>query len=217
MRKLVSLFALLSASLFGQPLQQVHPNPDCQIYFTLTASGTFSAAQDNRQNGCTTWSLVYSNSGFSAVSVVLQSAPNNAGVAGSYSTGFPFNKRSWRAAIPRRRPREAIFGSSGHKCLGARFLGVRNWKRSGYRMPFRMEDSQCAISSSFCLCVRHSARSGNSTGATQSRLPDFLHADRLGNELRGTGQSAAGLHLLEYGVRQLRVLRRDRDIQVCRE
>lgn len=89
MRKLFSILALLSASLFGQALQQVHPNPDCQIYFTLTSSGAVSAAQDNRQNGCTTWSVVYSNSGFSAVSVTLQSAPNNAGVPGSYSSGFP--------------------------------------------------------------------------------------------------------------------------------
>jgi hypothetical protein len=89
MTRFLSLLALLSASLFGQAIQQVHPNPDCQIYFTLTSSGAFSPVQDNRQNGCSTWSIVYSNSGFSAVSLTLQSAGNNAGVPGAYSSGFP--------------------------------------------------------------------------------------------------------------------------------
>ena len=76
----------------AQPLQQVHGNPDCQIYFSFTSAGTLSGTspvQDNRQQGCTTWSLVYLNSGFSPVSVTLQSAANNAGAPGSYGTGFP--------------------------------------------------------------------------------------------------------------------------------
>lgn len=73
----------------SQAVQQVHPNPDCQVFFSLVANGAVSGVQDNRQQGCNTWSLVYNNSGFSAVSVLLQTAANNAGVPAVYGTGFP--------------------------------------------------------------------------------------------------------------------------------
>jgi hypothetical protein len=81
------LFSL--AALHAQPLQQVLPNPDCQQFFTFTATGQSSGVIDNRQQGCTTWEMVYTNSGFSPVSVLLQSAANNGGVPGSYGSGFP--------------------------------------------------------------------------------------------------------------------------------
>ena len=75
----------------GQATTQVHPNPDCQFVFTLTAAGSLPSGNgfDNRQQGCNTWSITYFNSGFSGLSVTFQSAPNNAGSAGSWGTGFP--------------------------------------------------------------------------------------------------------------------------------
>src|SRR3984957_1319883 len=77
-------------SLHSQP-QQVHPNPDCQFFFTLTAANQFLPAGngfDNRQQGCTSWNFNYINSGFSGLTVTLQSAANNNGAAGSWGTGF---------------------------------------------------------------------------------------------------------------------------------
>jgi hypothetical protein len=73
----------------AQSVQQVLPNPDCQIFFALTAAGQNSAVVNNLQNGCTSWQFSYTVTGFSAVSLVLQSAANNAGSPGSFSTGFP--------------------------------------------------------------------------------------------------------------------------------
>ncbi len=87
----------------AQPLQQVHGNPDCQIYFSFTSATTItgtSPLQDNRQQGCTTWSLVYLNVGYSPVSVTLQSAANNAGHPGSFSTGFPVQQTVIAGANP---------------------------------------------------------------------------------------------------------------------
>ena len=70
---------------------QVQGTPDCQFFFTFTATGQLPAGNgfDQRQQGCNTWSIVYFNSGFSAVSLTFQSAPNSNGSAGSWTTGFP--------------------------------------------------------------------------------------------------------------------------------
>ena len=100
MRNKISLAACLFASflfptlLRSQPLQQVHPAPDCQFFFTLTAAGSLPLANgfDNRQQGCTTWSMSYVNSGFSGLTVTVQSAPNNNGNAGSWVAGFPIQE-----------------------------------------------------------------------------------------------------------------------------
>ena len=100
MRNKISLAACLFASflfptlLRSQPLQQVHPAPDCQFFFTLAAAGSLPLANgfDNRQQGCTTWSLSYVNSGFSGLTVTVQSAPNNNGNAGSWVAGFPIQE-----------------------------------------------------------------------------------------------------------------------------
>ena len=71
--------------------QIVVSQPDCIIFFHLnTVSQTSPLAPNagfsNLTNGCTTWNLSYANSGFSALSLVLQSAPNNNGVAGTWVT-----------------------------------------------------------------------------------------------------------------------------------
>ena len=93
MRHLLPLLALACA-LRAQPVTQVLPNPDCQFFFTLTSAGQFlpangSASSDNRQQGCTSWNMSYAVSGFSAVSVALQSAADNSGTPSTFSTGFP--------------------------------------------------------------------------------------------------------------------------------
>ena len=100
MRNKISLAACLFASflfptlLRSQPLQQVHPAPDCQFFFTLAAAGSLPLANgfDNRQQGCTTWAFSYVNSGFSGLTVTVESAPNNNGNAGSWVAGFPIQE-----------------------------------------------------------------------------------------------------------------------------
>jgi hypothetical protein len=80
---------LLACGLHAQ--QTVVQQPDCVIFFAFTATGQTSptspnAGFSNLTNGCTTWNVSYNNSGFSALSLVFQSAPNVSGIAGSWST-----------------------------------------------------------------------------------------------------------------------------------
>lgn len=87
----MKLLALLLLSLPAIAQQTVVQQPDCVIFFAFTATGQTSptapnAGFSNLTNGCTTWNVSYNNSGFSALSLVFQSAPNVSGVAGSWST-----------------------------------------------------------------------------------------------------------------------------------
>ena len=115
---MAALLALAIVVLFSFPpahaQTQVHEYPDCQFFFTFTAATTNLPSGngfDNRQQGCKTWSIVYFNSGFSAVSVLFQSAPNNNGTAGSWGTGFPVQQTVERDRILGRIPREGSSGS----------------------------------------------------------------------------------------------------------
>lgn len=86
--------ALLSYAFFGHRAhaqQAVIAQPDCIIFFHFTATGQTSPTApnlgfSNLTNGCTTWNVSYANTGFSALSLVFQSAPNVSGAAGSWST-----------------------------------------------------------------------------------------------------------------------------------
>lgn len=63
--------------------------PDCVIGFTFTAAGqATNPALDQGHNtvGCVDWTVVYFSTGFSALSLVVQSAPDNNGVPGSWAT-----------------------------------------------------------------------------------------------------------------------------------
>lgn len=64
---------------------------NCRIFVHFTAVNQSSptspnAGFDNRTTGCTTWNMAISVSGFSSVTVALQSAPDNAGVPGTWVT-----------------------------------------------------------------------------------------------------------------------------------
>ena len=96
MRNRLVIGLLISAApVFTQPLQQVHPNPDCQFFFALQHNGHTVVVEaptgsgfDNRQQGCTTWNMSYTNSGFGNLVLTLETAPDNAGEAGTFSAGF---------------------------------------------------------------------------------------------------------------------------------
>lgn len=83
---------LLTALLLGQAAaparaqQSVRVFPDCIIFFNFTAAGTTSTF-DNKSQGCTDWTITYNSRGFTVISIVLQSAPNDTGdVAGAFVT-----------------------------------------------------------------------------------------------------------------------------------
>ena len=88
MKKLLALFSLFAASAFGQS----RITPDCVIPFNFTAVGSTSnltcGAPNGQQNGpgIASWIIVYSNSGFSAVCLDVQSAPDSSGSPGSWVT-----------------------------------------------------------------------------------------------------------------------------------
>ena len=83
------LFSMLPC--FAQ--QQVVPEPDCIVFFHFTATGQTSptapnAGFNNLTTGCISWSVTYSNTGFSALTLTMEAAPNVSGVAGAWVT-FP--------------------------------------------------------------------------------------------------------------------------------
>lgn len=88
------VFLLLSfcAALYAQPSQVTYPQPDCTINinnFTAlnqTAPLSPNAGLNNLQVGCNVWAMCISVSGFSSITVALQSAPNNNGSPGTWVT-----------------------------------------------------------------------------------------------------------------------------------
>ena len=63
--------------------------PDCIISMNaITATGQSPAATgfDNRSQGCSYWILQLASSGFSVISINVQSAPDSAGAAGTWAT-----------------------------------------------------------------------------------------------------------------------------------
>lgn len=84
MKRAFLVFCFLVCSAVGALAQQsVIPAPECRIDKRFTATGT-SAELDNRERGCTDWTVTYSVSGYSAVSLSLQDAPDSADAAGTW-------------------------------------------------------------------------------------------------------------------------------------
>jgi hypothetical protein len=89
MKKLLLLLLLLP---FGASAQTTRVVPDCVISFNFTTTASTSnltcGAPNGQQNGqgIASWILVYYSTGFSAISIVVQSAADNAGVPGTYGT-----------------------------------------------------------------------------------------------------------------------------------
>jgi len=76
---------LLTGSLWAQPLTTpVNVTPDCLVFFDLTAAPQNGASFDNRFIGCDTWNVSYTNTGFTALSLAFQDAPDVSGVAGTF-------------------------------------------------------------------------------------------------------------------------------------
>lgn len=78
MRMLRFLPALAFAVFLNAQPAQVQVNADCVVAFTINGTGPSSGSFDNRQVGCNSWQLQYGSTGFSAVTLALQSATDNA-------------------------------------------------------------------------------------------------------------------------------------------
>lgn len=74
----------LSFFLLVSDTPVAHAQVPCMINGSFSASGT-SIVLDNRRTGCYQWRVTYSNAGFSALSIQLESAPDNGGSPGSWS------------------------------------------------------------------------------------------------------------------------------------
>ncbi len=84
MKKLSVLLFLCASVLMGQPLTTpVNITPDCLIFFDFTANAS-SASFDNRFLGCKTLYVAYTSTGFPALTLTLQDAPDNGGVPGAF-------------------------------------------------------------------------------------------------------------------------------------
>jgi hypothetical protein len=82
---LALLIFWMAGTAVGQtPVNVVLRQPDCSIYFTLTAASPNSVSFDNRQTACTAWTVTYLNNGFAALSLAIEGAPDNVGVPGAY-------------------------------------------------------------------------------------------------------------------------------------
>ena len=84
MKKLLLLLCLLPIGLLAQ---NTTVKPDCDIPlppFTASGQSTSNLTCGHNLQGIVNWVLVYSNTGFSAISLVVQSAPDVAGAPGSW-------------------------------------------------------------------------------------------------------------------------------------
>src|SRR5690242_5071003 len=80
MTKLITLLILLAGFAVAQ-------TPDCVRTFQFTTAGQITTLGDNRQTGCVYWFVGYQSSGFSAISLVFQSATGgtSVGAFGNYT------------------------------------------------------------------------------------------------------------------------------------
>jgi hypothetical protein len=99
---------ILAAPAYSQQNAQVQRNPDCQFSFRFTATGRQpspgGAGQqvgfDNRQSACTTWHFMYTNTGFSALSIEIDQAPDSGGTPGAWVVWPSANVLGAYASLP---------------------------------------------------------------------------------------------------------------------
>ena len=85
--KLLSIMALVATQAFAQtPVVVQDVKPDCLSYFVLTGAAANSASFDNRQVGCTTWTIAYTSSVYASLILTVQDAPDAAGAPGAWVT-----------------------------------------------------------------------------------------------------------------------------------
>jgi len=80
----LALGFLQCKNMEAQPLTTpVNVTPDCLVFFDFTANAS-SASFDNRFIGCKTWYVAYTSTGFPALTLTFQSAPDASGAPGAW-------------------------------------------------------------------------------------------------------------------------------------
>lgn len=107
MKYLLLLTLLFVPASFAQP-------PDCSIFFTFTAAGRIPAGGFNAgalQTGCVGWILTYYATGFTAVSLRLDSADDASGAPSTWGTfaGTPITAQGCSTSNP--------LTATSHACL----------------------------------------------------------------------------------------------------
>lgn len=82
---LISVLPGLQSLSYGQQIQESVSVPPCNVTVGLTAAGS-TASFDNRMLGCAVWAFNYTSQGFSALTITVQSAPDNGGTPGTWAT-----------------------------------------------------------------------------------------------------------------------------------
>lgn len=81
---LSGMAGFLESKLLAQPLTApVNVVPDCLIFYDFAADAS-SASFDNRFIGCKTWYVAYTSTGFPALTLTLEDAPDNSGLPGAF-------------------------------------------------------------------------------------------------------------------------------------
>jgi hypothetical protein len=153
MKRLTLLLFASVCCMFGQSSQVTLPQPDCTIIIGSGSTGLTTVNQtvplspnagyNNNSGGCDTWAMSLAVSGFSTVTVALQSAPNVAGVAGSWSTfaGGTIVSPSPNNANPITTSTQAFLWIYGHnpwvrvQLTGATGTGIVTGALFGWRIP----------------------------------------------------------------------------------
>lgn len=193
-KKLVLLLTLLiSSACFGQ--MQVQDTPDCQIGLDSNGVNTDSVVIDNRFIGCTSWTLYYSSTGFSAESLEFQSAPDSSGAPGAFVTWANIDSGS---SLP-------LTSTTGGQVMGFRFqpwakihinsttgTGRIIAKLIGYK-PFKgatdpTNGSQLVTIASGSVSVTGSVTPGTASANTLGGIPMICDSTASGSVTAGQAQ-----------------------------
>ena len=174
----LAVLLICVSALYAQPLQQVHPNPDCQFFFTLTSATApnnvlpSGSGFDNRQQGCTAWDFSYVNSGFTGLTVTLESAANNNGVAGSFSAGFAVQQNTISGSNAATNTTGGFWWVQGTnawvhvKLSGITGTGVVNGAVFGWRIP----NAGGTGGGSGLTCLTGDVAAGSGSGCTTATV-----------------------------------------------
>ena len=117
---IVAGLAIATVPMIAQ--QQPPLLPDCLIQIPAATAATTSAAFDNRGLNCVDWFVVYNSTGFSAISVELDSASDSAGSPGSFSA---FGGTILLGSNP-----STVLNQCGNACIAA--TGYYPWIRLNF-------------------------------------------------------------------------------------
>lgn len=142
--------------------QFVITQPDCIINFSFTASGQTSPTApnnglDNRNLACDTWNVTYANSGFTAISLALQGAPNSAGLPGAYSNGMQVQQTIITGVNPQTNTTGGFLWLTGYSpwvrmtLASSMGSGVVNGAAYGWRIPSASSNGAAAPASNVTI------------------------------------------------------------------